>query len=339
MKQIWITKPGDVDVLEIREAPDPAPAEGEVRVAVKAIGINFADIMARMGMYQDAPPIPCVVGYDIAGVVDACGAGVERFREGDRVFGLSRFGGYATAVSVPEHRLFGVPEGMDIADAAAIGVNYFTAYLALMKAGNLERGERLLVHSAGGGVGVAAIQLGRHVGAEIFGTASVGKHAFLREIGCDHPIDYRTQDFEREVMRLTEGKGVHLVLDAVGGRSLKKDYRILAPLGRIIPFGISGAAKSRRRNPLRIIRTALAFPWFHPIPLMQRNQGVFGLNLGHLWEELPRLRYMGDEIVRLCSEGVLRPHAAHRFAFSEVREAQRFMQDRQNTGKVVLTVE
>lgn len=338
MRQIWITKPGDVDVLEIREAPDPEPGEGEVRVAVKGVGINFADLMARRGMYQDAPKIPCVVGYDIAGIVDAVGPGATRFKEGDHVFGLSRFGGYATHVCVSEQQLYPVPSGLDFADAAAIPVNYFTAYLALFFMGNLKDGERLLVHGAGGGVGMAALQLAQQRSVEVFGTASASKHEILRVSGCDHTIDYRTKDFVKEIERQTEGEGVHLVLDPLGGKSVKRDYQVLAPMGRIVAYGIAAGVRGRKRNLVRLIRTALSFPSFGMIELMNRNQGVFGLNLGHLWGEIPRLRWVGDEIIRLIEEGAIEPRAGHRFAFDDVQQAHRFMDERHNIGKVVLVV-
>lgn len=336
MRQIWITKPGDVDVLEIREAPDPEPADGEVRLAVKGIGINFADLLARRGMYPDAPKIPCVVGYDVAGIVEAVGAGVTRFSEGDHVFGLSRFGGYATQVCVPEEQLYQIPTGLDFADAAAIPVNYFTAYLALFYLGSLQDGERLLVHGAGGGVGIAALQLAALRNVEVFGTASAAKHEILRVSGCDHTIDYQTQDFVKEINRHTEEAGVHLVLDPLGGASLKRDREILAPLGRIVAYGVSSAVGGRKRNMLRLARTALSFPRFNPIDLMNKNQGILGLNLGHLWGEISRLRWVGNELLRLTADGSIEPRAGHRFAFDEVQEAHTFMEQRRNIGKVVL---
>ncbi len=339
MQQIWISKTGAPEVLELREAPDPTPGEGEVLIAVRATGINFADILARMGMYPDAPPIPCVVGYEVAGTVSAVGAGVREFKAGDRVFAITRFGGYSSVVSVPEQQVFAMPKDASFEEAAAIPVNYFTAHLGMFFQGNLKEGERFLIHSAGGGVGLAAIQLAQLKNAEIFGTASAGKHAFLKEHGLHHAIDYRTQDFEAEVRRITNGKGVHLILDAVGGKSFQKSYDSLASLGRLVMFGISSAATGKRRSMISLLTTVFSMPKFKPLSLLNQNKGVFGLNLGHLWEELPVLRHIGLELVDLFEVGKIKPHIAASFPLSQAAEAHQFIQDRKNTGKVVLTVD
>ncbi len=339
MKQIWSTRAGGTQVLEIRTAPDPEPEEGEVAVSVHAIGINFADIMSRMGMYPDAPPFPFVAGYEVSGVVRACGAGVNEFSPGQRVFGMTRFGGYSTEVCVPKEQLFGIPPGLDFPEAASIPVNYFTAYLALFTMGSIRKGDRVLIHSAAGGVGTAAVDLARTVGVEIFGTASAGKHDYLREIGCDHPIDYRSGDFVNEVLRLTDGQGVQIVLDPIGGGNIRKDRRILSPLGKIIAYGVASASSSSRRQLLRLIFTAASFPFFHPVQLMNANQGILGLNLGRLWGEIGRLRTVAEEVLRLIDDGKIHPRARHQYPFDEVADAQNFIQTRRNTGKVILTVE
>ncbi|MEQ9365789.1 MAG: zinc-binding dehydrogenase, partial [Leptospirales bacterium] len=237
MQQVLITKNGGYDVLKAQDAPDPQPGPGEVRIAVKASGVNFADIMARLGMYPDAPPKPCVVGYEVSGVVDALGPtpadALSGLKVGQRVFAITRFGGYASRVCVPALQVFAMPDAMSFEEAAAIPVNYFTAHLGIFFQGNLKDGESFLIHSAGGGVGLAAIQLAKTKNAEIFGTASTGKHAFIKAMGVRHAIDYRTQDFEGEIARSTKGRGVDLILDAVGGESFTKGYRALAPLGRL----------------------------------------------------------------------------------------------------------
>lgn len=339
MRQIWIRKPGDVEVLDIAEASAPEPGPGEVRISVKAIGINFADLMARMGMYADAPKLPAVVGYEVAGVIDSCGAQVEGCVEGERVVALTRFGGYATQVCVPDGQVFTLPSTMTFTDAAAIPVNYFTAYLALYHFGNLQDGERVLIHNAGGGVGTAALQLAKLRDVSVLGTASAGKHAELTELGLDHAIDYRSEDVAREVERVTEGGGVHLILDPLGGPSLKADYGMLAPLGRIVAYGASRVVRGRTRSIPRALSVLLRMPRFSPVRLMQDNAGVLGLNLGHLWGEISRLRETGERILELVAEDRIQPRAAHIFAFDEVREAHRFIHDRKNTGKVVLTVE
>ena len=201
MRQVWITRKGAPNVLQVREAPDPTPGPGEVRVRAVACGVNFADVMARMGLYPDAPPVPCVVGYEVAGTVDAVGAGVKSVKAGDRVLALCRFGGYSDMVVAPEVQVIPIPAKLTFEKAAAIPVNYITAWIMLVKLGNLAKGERVLIHAAAGGVGQAALQLAKWRGAEVFGTASASKHERLKSLGVAHCIDYHSQDFEEEVRR------------------------------------------------------------------------------------------------------------------------------------------
>src|SRR5512137_931710 len=286
MRSVWITRHGGPEVLEVRETPDPVPGPGEVRVRVAAAGLNFADVMARLGLYQDAPPTPCVVGYEAAGVVDAVGPGTAGPAPGERVVVITRFGGQSDTVVVPAHQVQPVPEGMGLEAAAALPVNYLTAWHMLFAVGHLPPGGSVLVHSAAGGVGIAAVQLARTVpGVTILGTASAAKHDVLREEGCHHAIDYRTADYAAEVRRLTGGKGVHLVLDALGGADWRKGYDLLRPAGMLVAFGVANMASGERRNLWTVLRQFLASPRFSPIALMNDNRAVAGVNVGHLWGE------------------------------------------------------
>jgi synaptic vesicle membrane protein VAT-1 len=180
MRQIWITKIGPPEVLEVKEAPDPEPKAGEVRIRVEASGVNFADIMGRLGLYPDLPPIPVVPGYEVSGQIDAVGAGVAPDWAGRAVWAATRFGGYADTVCVPIKQVFARPAGMSALEAAAIPVNYFTAWQLIVVMGGLKAGETVLIHSAGGGVGIAATQIAKNIGAQVIGTASAAKHAELR---------------------------------------------------------------------------------------------------------------------------------------------------------------
>ncbi len=339
MRQVWITKAGEPEVLEVREAEDPEPEPGEVRIRVEATGVNFADIMARLGIYPDAPPLPCVVGYEVAGKVDKVGINASAELEGRDVAALIRFGGYSDVVCVPERQAFLRPEGMSAVDGAAIPVNYITAYQLIIAMGALKADETVLIHSAGGGVGNAAIQLATHIGARIIGTASEGKHDALREAGVTDLIDYRTEDFEERVLELTDGRGVELILDAVGGESFKKGLRILAPTGRLGMFGMSAAATGKKRSIIALFRTLLSMPLFklHPGALMNANRGVFGVNLGHMWGESDRINRWIEELVALYEQGVVKPRIAETFSLADASEAHRYIQDRKNFGKVVLT--
>lgn len=336
MRQVWIPRIGGPEVLETREAPDPAPGPGQVRIRVAAAGINFADVLARMGLYPDAPTLPAVVGYEVAGRVDGVGAGVEGLRDGARVLALTRFGGYSDVVVVPDALLLPVPDRLSLEQAAAIPVNYLTAWLMLVHLANVGESDRVLVHAAAGGVGQAAVQICRWRRAEVIGTASAPKHARLRAMGVAHAIDYRTRDFEAEVRRVTGGRGVDVALDAVGGRSFAKSYRSLAPLGRLFVFGASSVAPARTRRLLGAAATLLRMPSFKPLRLMSDNRGVFGVNVGHLWEEAGRLRAMLGEIVRLAGDGTFDPVVDRTFPFAAAGAAHAYIQERKNFGKVLL---
>ncbi|HET6280069.1 MAG TPA: medium chain dehydrogenase/reductase family protein [Polyangia bacterium] len=321
----------------MKEAADPTPGPGQVRVRAAAVGVNFADVMARMGLYPDAPRLPCVIGYEVSGTVDAVGAGVTSVRAGDRVVALTRFGGYSDTVVAPEVQVIPIPARLTFEKAAAFPVNYSTAWIMLVKLGNLGKGERILIHAAAGGVGQAALQLAKWRGAEVFGTASASKHERLKQLGVAHCIDYHHQDFEEEIRRITGGKGVHLVIDAVGGRSFRKSYRSLAPMGRLFMFGASSLAPGQKLNPIAAVRGLLSMGSFKPVPLMNDNRGVFGVNMGHLWDYAADLRVMIVEMLALYDRGVLDPIVDRTFPFDKAADAHRYLQEHKNFGKVLLT--
>jgi len=336
MKQVWIPKIGEPEVFEVREAPDPEPRAGEVRVRVSASGINFADILARMGLYPDSPKLPAVVGYEVAGVVDGVGEGVEGIHDGDRVVCMTRFGGYSDVVCAPHAAVRAIPGDLGFEAAASIPVNYLTAWLMLVRLGNVRAGERVLVHACAGGVGLAAVQICGHFGAEVIGTASGSKHERLREMSVSACIDYRSQDFEEEVGILTDSRGVDIVLDAVGGTSFAKSYRSLSSLGRLFVFGASSLAPGTKRSIPAAVGGFLRMPSFKPLNLMSQNRGVFGVNVGHLWHRGEEMTAMLGEIVDLFAAGVFKPVVDRTFPFAEAAAAHRYIQERKNFGKVVL---
>lgn len=338
MRQIWITRAGRPEVLQVREAPDPAPGAGEVRIRVEASGINFADIMGRMGVYPDLPPIPVVPGYEVSGRIDAVGPGVDQSWMGRDVIAMTRFGGYADVVCAPLKQVFPRPDGLSALEGAAIPVNYFTAWQLVVVMGALKANETVLIHSVGGGVGIAATQIARHIGAYVIGTASAAKHSEMRALGVDHLIDYRTEDFETRTREITNGRGVELILDAVGGESWKKGYRVLAPTGRLGMFGASSLVSGKQRNVLSMLSMVAKTPWFqfNPVRLMNANKGVFGVNLGHMWGEIDRLREWGGTLMDLAAKGIIKPKVAASFTFDDAAKAHHFVQDRRNIGKVVL---
>lgn len=337
MRQIYITGYGGTEKLQLRESPDPQPQSNQVRIRVKASGINFADILARQGLYPDAPKAPCVVGYEVSGAVDAAGPAARQDWIGREVFALTRFGGYADTVVVPETQIFAKPASLSHEQCAAIPVNYLTVWQLLVVMGSLSADETVLIHNAGGGVGLAAIDVARHIGARIFGTASAGKHTFLKERGLHEAIDYRSKDWPTELARLTDGRGVELIIDPIGGSHWKKSYKALRSTGRLGVFGVSVASDSGKLASLKLIGTALGMPFFHPLSLMNLNRAVFGVNMGHLWHEPEKIRSWADALIDGVAAGWVRPHVDKAFPFDRAGEAHAYLEARRNIGKVVLT--
>ncbi len=342
MRAVVITGHGPPEVLQVQERPDPSVGPGEVRIAVKAAGINFADTLARIGLYPDAPKPPCVVGYEVAGDVESVGEGVEQHRVGDRVVAGTRFNGQAELVTVPADQVLPLPKKLSYEEGAAFPVNYGTAYAALVIMGGLKEGERVLIHAAAGGVGISATQIAKGIGAEILGTASASKHDAIREQGVDHPIDYRTMDFEDEVRRITGGEGVDVIMDALGPTSFRKDYRLLRSGGRLIMFGASeiqtGSGKRDLPTALRAMaRMPLAtMPWWKSVGVINENKGVFGLNMLSWWDREGSLDRLTEPLMDGLRKGELSPVVAEAFPFDRAPDAHRFIEERRNVGKVVL---
>jgi NADPH:quinone reductase-like Zn-dependent oxidoreductase len=336
MRQIVTTRTGGIGALKVEETADPKPNDGEVVVRVRAAGLNFADILSRQGVYPDSPPKPCVMGYEVSGVVEAVGQGVNNSLVGKSVVALTRFGGQSELVAVKATQMFDKPESLTFEQAAAIPVNYLTAYALLIVMGSLHEGESVLIHNAGGGVGLAALDIAKKIGAITYGTASPSKHKFLQARGLDHPIDYRNQDWLQVLTQLTDGKGVDLVTDPIGGVHWKKSYAALRHTGRLGMFGVSTASATGLRGKMRLLKVAIQTPWFHPFSLLSKNRGVFGLNLGHLWHEPEKVAVWMSDILRGVQEGWIRPYVDRTFSFLEAGEAHRFLEERKNIGKVVL---
>lgn len=337
MRAVTIPRFGPASVLEVRESPDPVPGEGEVRIAVRAAGLNFAEVSARQGLYPDAPKPPCVVGYEVSGVIDAVGPGVKARKVGDRVLALTRFGGHASSVVVPEDYSFPMPEAMSFAEGAALPVNYLTAHHMLFHIGTVHPGSTVLVHMAAGGVGTAALQLLSTVPrVTTIGTASASKHEHLRKLGCTHPIDYRNQDYVEEVQRITGGRGADIILDALGGPEWKKSWSLLAPAGRLVAFGLANAISGSTRNIFHVGAQLLQMPLIHPMKAMSENKSLQGCNMGHLWDQLDLLLPQVKRLIQLYEEGVVRPHIDAELPFDRAREAHLRLEERKNVGKVVL---
>jgi NADPH:quinone reductase-like Zn-dependent oxidoreductase len=341
MRAVVLTGTGGPEVLQVQERPDPAVGSGQIRIAVRAAGINFADTLARVGLYPDAPKPPCVLGYEVAGEVESVGEGVADFKLGERVVAGTRFGGQAELVSVDAAQALPLPAHLSFEQGAAFPVNYGTAYAALILMGSLRQGDRVLVHAAGGGVGISATQIARNVGAEIFGTASPGKHEAIKAQGVDHAIDYRNQDFEAEVMRITNGEGVDLIMDALGPTSFRKDYRLLRSGGRLVMYGLSENSDNGVRNIPATLKSLAkmplaTMPWWKSLMVMNENKGVFGLNMLSWWDREGNLDRVTEPLMADLEAGRLEPVVAEAFPFDHAGEAHEFIAQRRNVGKVVL---
>lgn len=331
MRAVVITKHGGPGVLKVQEKDDPALSPGQVRIDVAAAGINFADVMARMGLYPDAPKPPCVVGYEVAGTILELGEGVDGLTPGQRVLAGTLFGGYASQAVVAADDVVPLSDQLSFEQGAAIPVNYGTAWAGLVGFGSLQRGERVLVHSAGGGVGIAATQIAKRAGAEVYGTASPGKHARILELGVDYAVDYTKPGWEKELPHFD------VILDAVGGKSFRMSYDLLRPGGRLVAFGASALVSGQRRNIATALRTVVRMPRFNMIKQMSESKAVIGLNMLTLWKDRGTLEPWIAPLREMLEDGTVKPVVGGVFSFEEAGEAHSMITERRNVGKVVLT--
>jgi synaptic vesicle membrane protein VAT-1 len=343
MRAMVVRRYGQPEVFEVQQVPDPQPKAGEALIRVKAIGINFADLLQRMGLYPGSPKPPFIPGLEIAGVVEKIVEGSRRdetnaLKPGDAVVAMPHFKAYAEWVAVPTNTVYRIPAGMPFEDAAAFPVNYLTAYHSMFTMGNLQPGDRILIHGAAGGVGIAAVQLARARGLVIFGTAGPAKQDYLRKIGVDHPIDYEKSDFVK-VVRQDAADGIEMVMDPIGGKSLTRGQKCLGPTGRLVIYGLSEAAGSGgKRNLLRGAKALLQSPRFHPLKLMAQNLAVIGVSLGVMDSRGALLRSELDELFRMYSAGKIKPVIGKTFPFDQAAAAHQYIHDRKNIGKVILSV-
>jgi NADPH:quinone reductase-like Zn-dependent oxidoreductase len=322
MRVVVIAEHGGPDVLRVEERPDPPVPPGHVRIDVMAAGVNFADTMARTGMYPDAPKPPMVVGYEVAGTTES----------GERVMAGTRFGGYASQVVVPEADAVALPDGLSFEQGAAIPVNYSTAWAALLGYGSLRAGERVLIHAAAGGVGIAATQMAKRYGAEVHGTASASKHGRIRELGVDVAHDYRSRGWDRGLRGSFD-----IVLDALGGASFIRSYKLLRPGGRLVAFGASSVQRGDKRDLLRAAPQALSMVrGFNLLKQMSDSKAVIGLNMLRLWDDRGTLDPWIAPLKELLEDGTIKPVVSDVVPFDRAPEAHRILAERRNVGKVVL---
>jgi len=333
MRVVVIPGHGGPEVLTIEQRPDPKPGPGQVLIGVAAAGVNFADTMARAGLYPDAPKTPCVVGYEVAGTILDHGEGVDcaTLPVGSKVMAGTRFGGYAEQVCVAAADAIPLPAGFSFEQGAALPVNYSTAWAALIGYGSLRPGERVLINAAAGGVGIAATQIAKDAGAEIWGAASPGKHEAIIAQGVDHPVDYTKKGWEKELPKMD------IVLDAIGGSSLRTSYDLLRPGGRVVAFGASSTLPGDRRRLTKAVPQALRMlRGFNLMDQMGDSKTVIGLNMLSLWDDRGTLEPWIRPLLELADRGVINPVISDAVPFADAPEAHRIIAERRNIGKVVL---
>lgn len=345
MRKVVIHGPGGYGRLQVEQHPDPTPGPGEVLVSTRAIGVNFADCIVRMGLYKSAREYvgwPITPGFDFAGVVAGLGEGVTSVAVGDDVFGVTRFGAYSTHVAVPVSQILARPSRLTVLEAGAFPTIYITAWYALQRLGRVRPGQDVLVHSAAGGVGGALVQLAKRAGARVVGVVG-GAHkvAIAREHGADVVIDRSTQDLWAEASAATPG-GYRIVLDANGVATLQDSYRHLAPQGRLVVYGFHtmfARGGPGFPNPFRLAWGWLRTPRFNPLDLTSENRSVMGFNLSFLFSEQQLLQEAMADLLSGLEDGSVRPPPIQTFSLSEVAQAHRAIESGTTVGKLVLVPE
>jgi len=331
MRAVEIPRYGAPSVLHVIEGEDPVAAAGQVVVDVAACGVNFADTMARVGLYADAPKPPMVVGYEVAGTVSAVGDGVDPSRVGSRVMAGTMFGGYASRVAVDAADAIPLADRLSFEQGAAIPVNYATAWAGLIGYGSLRSGEKVLIQAAGGGVGIAATQIAKRFGAEVWGTASPGKHDAIRANGVDHAVDYRSDGWWKGLPPFD------LIMDAIGGRQFRRSYAMLRAGGRLVAFGASSVHQGEKRNYAKVLPEALPMlRGFNLIEQMESSKAVIGLNMLTLWKDRGSLEPWIAPLAELIEDGTVQPVVSDAVPFDQAADAHRIIGERRNVGKVVL---
>lgn len=339
--QAWamrIARSGDYRVFEKVRLPLTEPGPDEIGIEVKACGVNFADVLMRMGLYPEAPPPPFVPGYEVAGIITRLGSKVTDYQIGDRVMAATYFGGYASYAVAHRDKVLPLPEHFSFEEGAAVLVNCMTAWVALHEMARVRPGDHVLIHGVAGGVGLSALQLAKNAGCIVYGTAgSQAKLDYAAGRGLDYGINYRQTDFVKD-LRLNVGRRpLDVILDPLGGDNLAKGRQVLKPTGKLIVFGMANGVSGAKANKLLSLITGLKMFHINLLGLFAQNHGVFGLNVLRLWR-YPIMREVGDKLVLEFNAKRLEPVVAEVFALEEAGEAHRYLQDRKNIGKVVLRV-
>jgi len=334
VKAYLLDKIGKPEVLKIKEVPDPNPASNEVKVRVETIGLNYAEVLSRRGQYSWAPKRPYIPGMEVYGEVVAVGGDVTRFKEGQKVIAGNQYGGYATYTCVPEHLIFPANESVSPEENAALLVCFMTAWVALRNQARVVSGEKVLVQAAAGGVGTAAVQLAKAMGAEVIGTASrPEKIELIKSLGADHAINYAEEDFQ-SVIEKKYGT-VDAVLEVVGGDVYKKSVKLLGPFGRVVVIGFASISFNKWK-PWTWWKTWRDAPKVNVMNMAQNSYGISASHIGYLTENVELSQILWEELSSFVTEHNIKPHVGKVFNFNQMPEAHAFMESRRSTGKIVI---
>jgi NADPH2:quinone reductase len=339
MRAAVLTKTGAADkAFEIREVERPKIEGLEVLIKVEAFGLNFADVMARNGLYQDAPPLPSILGYDVVGEVVEVATEEANYLLGKRVVAMTRFGGYAEYAKTDFRACAIISENIPATKAAALATQYCTAYYAAYECTNVYDGDFILIHAAAGGVGTALTQLCKHKGCTVFGTTgSDAKFDYLKNNGVDFPINYRKQDYEKELVKLSDGRLLDVAFNSVGGTTFKKDFKLLEKGGKSVIYG-AAERSGKKGGAIATLGLAWNFGVFSPIQLLMNSKGIIGINMLRIADYRPLvLKRCLEEVVRMTEEGVLNPSEGGTYTANQIGEAHNFLESRKSTGKIAVT--
>lgn len=337
MKAIYLVKNGpSANAFELRDCDTPNPGSKEVRIKVEAFGLNYADVMARNGLYREAPPLPSVIGYEVVGEIDEVGEGMDTALVGKRVVAFTRFGGYAQYAITTDFG-FAVINDLDAGMALSIATQYVTAYYMAYEMNNLFPGDRVLVHAGAGGVGTALIQLCKLKGCEVFATAgSPEKMEYMKEQGADHTINYRTQDYTSVIQKQLGNERLDVTFNPIAGSTFKKDFALLGSGGRLVLFG--GSERSGKKwGILSTLNFVRKMGLMIPIGTMMRSKSVIGVNMLKIGDNKPMaLSRCMQEASKMVMDGSLKPHVGGTFAHSEIAEAHDLLESRKSIGKIIV---
>ena len=338
MKAVYLTKYGKSDqAFEIRESDIPSIADDEVIIEVKSIGLNFADVMARNGLYPDAPKNPAVLGYDVAGTVYQKGKEVNHVSIGQRVAALTRFGGYAQYAKTFAEGVSPLPDNISFEEATALATQGCTAYFCAEECVQLHAGDNVLVHAAAGGVGSLLVQYAKHKGCKVYGTASSSKQNFLKENGVDVPIDYTSREFDKLIQSDLGDSSLDVIFDSIGGPTFKKGMKILGQGGRIVSYGAASQMDKGKKSIVATLKVGLGFGIFSPIALLMKSQSIITVNMLRIADHRKHVfQHVFSEVMKLAEDGVLKPTVGKVFSIDDFAQAHDYLEKRSSTGKVVV---